>query len=88
LSGLGARAGVDSVWEQEKPEATLREMFNAQRAAEFLASSISNEPVINPKYSVNVLNGFYLVYQKRKTAFLNLNLDKNYRIILVDAFPF
>jgi hypothetical protein len=45
LRGLGAGAGVDSVWDQEKPEATLREMFNAQRAAEFLASTISNEPV-------------------------------------------
>jgi len=45
LRGLGAGAGVNSVWDQEKPEATLREMFNAQRAAEFLASTISNEPV-------------------------------------------
>ena len=29
----GAGAGVDSAWEQEKLEATLREMLDAKRAA-------------------------------------------------------
>ena len=29
----GLRAGVDSVWEQEKLEATLREMLDAKRTA-------------------------------------------------------
>jgi hypothetical protein len=33
-------AGVDNVWKQEKPEATLREMFDAKRVADSPTSNM------------------------------------------------